>query len=69
MGIADQINRTMDDPDPERVTTAWNRPNSADTELREDLGVILGHVLRSLSEVQARLVELAKYVEAKLSDS
>lgn len=62
MGIAEQINRPSEEDD-ERVLDAWNRLASADPDLRRDLGIVLGSFSRSLTDVMARLVELAEYVE------
>ena len=64
MGIAEQINRPREpDDDPDRVLDAWNRLASADPDLRRDLGIVLGSFSRSLTDVMARLVELAEYVD------
>jgi hypothetical protein len=62
VGIAEQINRPSEEDD-ERVLDAWNRLASADPDLRRDLGIVLGSFSRSLTDVMARLVELAEYVE------
>jgi hypothetical protein len=62
VGIAEQINRPGE-PDDDRVLDAWNRLNRADSDLRRDLGIVLGSFSRSLTEVMARLVELAEYVD------
>jgi hypothetical protein len=62
VGISGQINRPGE-PDDDRVLEAWNRLAIADPDLRNDLGIILGSFSRSLTEVLARLVELAEYVD------
>jgi len=62
VGIAEQINRPRE-PDDDRVLDAWNRLAGADPDLRRDLGIVLGSFSRSLTDVMARLVELAEYVD------
>lgn len=64
MGIAERMNRPRE-PDDDRVLDAWNRLASADPDLRRDLGIVLGSFSRSLTDVMARLVELAEYVDRK----
>jgi hypothetical protein len=65
MGIADQINRPGV-PDDDGVVDAWNRLASADPDLRRDLGILIGSLSRSLTDVMARLVEFAEYVDRNL---